>query len=76
MAVQLALKIDVSLDPSMHNARLIANSPDWNMRSEMSMTSMCQAPFFAVKKSDWHRQTHGVTHGRRSEPLRNSKRFA
>ena len=43
MAAQLALKIDVS--PSMHNARLIANSPDWNMRSEMSMTSMCQAPF-------------------------------
>ena len=45
MAAQLALKIDVSLDPSTHNARQIANSPDWNMRSEMRMTSMCQAPF-------------------------------
>src|SRR5215467_8024027 len=39
-------------------APLIANSPDWNMRSEMNVTSMCQARFLLLKKSNWHGERH------------------
>src|SRR5262249_38288923 len=39
-------------------APLIANSPDWNMRSEMNVTSLCQARFLLLKKSNWHGERH------------------